>query len=119
MREDKNILTLKEVTGVAIGVFVALIVLFNQAFYYNYLAEVNDGGVKTEINDSQEDTPVIKLAQDAVSSVVQVVLAQTLHVISEILFADGEDTTVETPLNIGVSSYFKTLFNIIISPNAP
>ena len=119
MRKRNNILPFKEVASVVAGIFVALIILCNQAFYYNYLAELNDTKTKTEISDSQEDVPVIKLAQDAVSSVVQVIVVQALHLISEIVFVDREESKSEAPLNLGASAYFKTLFNIIISPNAP
>ncbi len=103
-----------------IGMIVAVVILFTQTFYYNYLSEVHDDQIKTEINDQQqEDVPVMKMAQDAVTSAVQVILFQALHLISEIVLVDGEEVKVEPSIDLGYISWVKVLFNVIISPNAP
>lgn len=71
-------------------------------------------------NSDNNDAPEIAIATQGVFlSVSTIQLDQELHQIKEILFGDDkkeENTPVFTKY---VSSFFKTLFEQVISPNAP
>ncbi|MCF6360917.1 MAG: hypothetical protein L3J29_09180 [Cyclobacteriaceae bacterium] len=70
-------------------------------------------------SDSQNSQEVIIASQDVFLSVSTIQVDQVYHQIKEIVFGDDKkekDTHIITKY---VSSFFKTLFQQVISPNAP
>lgn len=75
----------------------------------------------TEQSDQQEkgSEQQISLSQDVILSVSNIHLDQEFYQIKEILFG-GEENEEEVPPTIErFTSYFRTLFRQVISPNAP
>ncbi|WP_155211138.1 hypothetical protein [Fulvivirga aurantia] len=112
---------IKEWLSIALGVMAALAILCSQSFTYTQLSEV-DKSIETEIptNDSDdENQELATISQVAVSSFVQVTLSQGLHFITNIYHNVIEVVADHVDQKIDFNSYFKALFRLIISPNAP
>ncbi|MEM6522536.1 MAG: hypothetical protein AAGF85_06330 [Bacteroidota bacterium] len=107
----------KKNLGIAFGVLAAVAVLFSQSFYFNYLESIDTTSVE-QTDERGDDTPVIKMAQDAVVSVAQIFIHQVLDYLGDISVG-REIIKTEIPRTLRLDRYFQTLFNIIISPNAP
>ncbi len=108
----------KEAFGIALGILAAIAILFTQGFYYDYLAEANDN-TSIELTDGQdENAPVLQITHDAIPSVAEISINQTLNFISDIVFSD-EVAENDVPKTLRLDRYFENLFNLIISPNAP
>ncbi|MEM9390175.1 MAG: hypothetical protein AAGA02_06860 [Bacteroidota bacterium] len=108
----------KESLGIALGLLAAFAILFSQTFYYSYLETANDGVSLDVTDENGEELPVLKMAHEAVASFAQISINQTLDFISEIIISN-EVSTNEVPKTLRLDRYFETLFNLIISPNAP
>lgn len=108
----------KETIGIALGFLAAFGILFSQSLYYHYLDNV-DGVSSIELTDENGDEiPVLTMTQHAVSSFAQISINQTLDFISDVIVnKDVEEN--ELPKTLRLDGYFNTLFNLIISPNAP
>ena len=78
--------------------------------------------VSSQTTDTTEgETPqlVFTASQDVILSVSSIHLDQEFHQIKEIIFGNDEEIYT-TPLVVKhISSFFKTLFQQVISPNAP
>lgn len=120
MKGVKNISKYKHAIGMATGVVTALVILFSQVFYFDYAPETQSQ-VKTEQSQDQDgsETTDVTISQDAVSSIVQVNINQGLHFISDIHFSVTDLGDFEIVTIPDLNKYFKALFNLIISPNAP
>lgn len=70
-------------------------------------------------NEGQESQKVINVTQDVFLSVSTIQIDQELHQIKEIIFGDDKKEKHIHIVTKYVSSFFKTLFQQIISPNAP
>lgn len=121
MARNEYISRYKHISGIALGVIAALVILFSQSFYFDYVAKI-EGKTKTEqTSDSDEDSgdTVIKMSQQALSSGVEISIQSVLHFIGQIY----DEVEVELPSitfkTQGLTSYLQTLFRLIISPNAP
>ena len=72
---------------------------------------------------ADEETPatqyVFNISQDVILSVSNIHLDQELHQIKEIIFGDEKDDYSTPVVAKRISSFFKTLFQQVISPNAP
>ncbi len=79
-------------------------------------AKVLDDADNPESQDSQK---VIGATQDVFLSVSTIQLDQELHQIKEIVFGDDKKEKHTHIVTKYVSSFFKTLFQQVISPNAP
>ena len=114
------ILKHKHFTGILFGIFAGLIILSNQSLYYNLDAETAEQ-TKKELADQEEgeEIPAIKVGQEAITSVVQVILVQAIRSVTDILFSDDNEVKHTYSSEVSPNSYFKALFNLIISPNAP
>lgn len=109
----------KHIMGLALGVLTALAVLCSQSCYYSLIEKTKSVEASGSADQSDEGTGVSVLTTDAVSYFVQVTLNQALHVITEIYSEAVDQTKTEVDLKVDFDSYFKTLFRLIISPNAP
>ena len=79
-------------------------------------AKVMDDSGNSDSQDSQE---VIATTQNVFLSVSTIQLDQELHQIKEIVFGDDKKEKNTHVISKYVSSFFKTLFQQVISPNAP
>ncbi|UII22837.1 hypothetical protein [Fulvivirga ligni] len=127
MRNHITIRKFKHTIGLCIGVLAALVILTSETCYYSYMASYSlaTSGKDTTIDikhdnkDDSNDHAILSISKDAVSSVAHMNITQALHFITEIYSGSSEDV-VEIPENIpDFNTYFKTLFRLIISPNAP
>ncbi len=120
MISKKDILKYKHVGGIAVGLMAAVAILLSQSFYFDYVRGV-ESNVKTEIpsSDQDEQQTVIKMGQQAVSSVATFAVQNVLHFITEIYSEDKSEKPSIFQNTTGFSSYLQNLFRLIISPNAP
>jgi len=70
-------------------------------------------------SESQNPQEVTVAAQDVFLSVSNIQLDQAYHQIKEIVFGDDKKEKHTHIVTKYVSSFFKTLFQQVISPNAP
>ncbi len=77
---------------------------------------VLDESGNTENQESQE---VVSATQDVFLSVSSIHVDQELYQIKEIVFGDDKKEKHTHIITKYVSSFFKTLFQQVISPNAP
>lgn len=70
-------------------------------------------------SDNQESQEVLASSQDVFLSVSTIQLDQELHQIKEIVFGDDKKEKHTHIITKYVSTFFKTLFQQVISPNAP
>lgn len=80
-----------------------------------YEQVIGDSG-NTENQESQE---VVSTTQNVFLSVSTIHVDQELHQIKEIVFGDDKKEKHTHIITKYVSSFFKTLFEQVISPNAP
>lgn len=119
MTDNKNISNYKHLVGISMGVITAFVILFTQSFYFNYVTD-SKVEVKTEqADDSGETSLDLTISQDAVSSVVQININQILPYISDIHFTLEDQGNFEIISVPELNKYFRALFTLIISPNAP
>ncbi|MEP2771221.1 MAG: hypothetical protein ABJH05_03665 [Fulvivirga sp.] len=120
MRKLINTAIIKEGLALTLGIVAAVAILFSQT------ALVSDNHTSdTETHQSTEDDntenkhDITTITQDAVSSIAQLTLANGLHFITDIDQNESEPVKVQFNQKIDFNSYFRTLFRLIISPNAP
>lgn len=120
MNRLKTISKYKQTIGICFGIIAAIAILVSQSCYYNYLAK-EEARVKTEVADEEGDDnhDVLTISKDAVTSAVQFTISQVLHFIAEIHQENGADIEVKDDRVVEFNSLFKTLFRLIIAPNAP
>lgn len=121
MTNTNNISKIKHSTGILFGLLAAVVILVSQGFYFDYVGKI-EGKVKTEkTSDADEDSheSVIKMSQQALSSGVEISIQSVLHFIGEIYTDDSVEVPSVSQNFKGLTSYFQTLFRLIISPNAP
>lgn len=73
----------------------------------------------TTNSGDQESSDFVSASQDVFLSVSTIQLDQELHQIKEIVFGDDKKEKHTHIVTKYVSSFFKTLFQQVISPNAP
>lgn len=119
MYNSENISKHKHVIGICFGIVAAIVILVSQSFYYDYLASA-EAGFHTEVEDEgEEDHAIITINKDVVTSAVQLTITQTLHFIADIHLDNAAQADIEIDQKVDFNTYFKTLFRLIISPNAP
>lgn len=79
-------------------------------------ATISDDATNSE---SQEPVETVTASQDVFLSVSTIHIDQELHQIKEIVFGDDKKEKHTHIVTKYVSSFFKTLFQQVISPNAP
>lgn len=119
MKKIINSAIYKEWVSLILGVMAAAAVLCTQSFNYSTYIQPEEG-TQTEVpSDQHEDADKTTISQDAVSSFVQLTLTSGLHFIADIYQGIVEEFEVVVDQKIDFNSYFKALFRLIISPNAP
>jgi len=82
--------------------------------------EVHAGvSADSDLPESQESQEIVAATQDVFLSVSTIHVDQELHQIKEIVFGDDKKEKHTHIITKYVSSFFKTLFQQVISPNAP
>ena len=110
----------KHVTGILLGFFAVMIILSSSHMYYDHPStEAEQNGKALSHQQDEDETPVIKIGQEAITSVVQIILVQPIRPITNITFSEEGEKKVTYTTKAKLNSYFKALFNLIISPNAP
>lgn len=88
-----------------------------------YVNAVQLAHIEKSTNEQNKDTPdshkEVYTASDVILSVSSIHLDQEFYQIKEIVFGDEEDSEDVPYLTIHFTSYFRTLFRQVISPNAP
>ncbi len=79
----------------------------------------NHMGSDSSKTDNQDTEEVTIASQDVFLSVSNIQVDQTFHQIKEIVFGDSKKEKHTHIVTKYVSSFFKTLFQQVISPNAP
>lgn len=95
---------------------VALV--FFQLFYYQNTDHPKKE-VKTEQQGEQQEEFFISLPSSSLPSSSHVELNQTLIFLFEIVFENEETETRDFNVSLPPNRFFKTLFDGVISPNAP
>ncbi|MDH5397186.1 MAG: hypothetical protein OEX02_03520 [Cyclobacteriaceae bacterium] len=115
----------KEILTILVGIVAALIILISQVGFYQVQHELSTSvSVEKSIDDDtaeESPTPQLKIFNnDAIATVVHVVSGQDFHIITT-LYPKFENiiTVWVEQISEGVTAYFRTLFQRIISPNAP
>ncbi len=118
MKKAFEIAQRKGKARIVIILIAALAILSTQSLYYHYLDSFDQQASLEMQDDNGEEFPILQMSQDAVVSVAQLSINQTLDFISEIVLSeDLEERRI--PKALRLDGYFDTLFNLIISPNAP
>ena len=120
MNKQNYISKYKQSIGIVIGIVAAVVILVSQSFYYDYLASAD--GVNTEIsteNTDDQQPDILTIGKDAVATVVQFTITHVLHFIAELQLANSDEIEIEFDQKVELDTFFKTLFRLIISPNAP
>jgi hypothetical protein len=104
-------------TPVALAVMV--IVVFCQ-FFYHHAADYAKKEIKTEQQDEQSDAKFyISQPSSSLPSSTHVELNQTLIFLFEIVFENKRTEKRDFNVSLPPNRFFKTLFDGVISPNAP
>jgi hypothetical protein len=111
----------KRFITVIFGIITALVLVVSQVFFFTG-TDYNKKEQKTE-NHSEEpssgqDVRFI-VASSAASASIQTQIHHEIIFLFEILFVEDEPYSRTTDIPLSLGKYFRTLFHIIISPNAP
>ncbi|MEM7106781.1 MAG: hypothetical protein AAF519_01050 [Bacteroidota bacterium] len=117
MKAQESIVKSKRTLGIVLAVLAAVSVLFSQGFYFSYLESIDTEAVE-HTDEHGEDIPVVKMTQDAVMTMAQISIHQVLDYLGDISITEAI-IKIAVPKSLRLDGYFTTLFNIIISPNAP
>jgi len=120
MKMVRNKTVINEWLSITLGVMAAIAVLCSQSLSYASSLR-SEKETKKEIpgDHEQDHHDLPTLSQDAVSSFVQLTISHDLHFITDIYHNTVEEVNTELDQKIDFNSFFKTLFRLIISPNAP
>lgn len=110
------------IQAVLAGIVTALVIGFSQLFYFELEAPV---GVDSETE--QHDATSSSREESSISLPVSYSIPTSYHVVSthefsfieEILFNFEEQELTPAPIRLSAGKLFQTLFQFIISPNAP
>jgi cytochrome c-type biogenesis protein CcmH/NrfG len=120
MKGYSHIVRYKFKAGILMGFMAVCAILYVDlsSFTYRQAAIQHEKAESSEEkeNKSQE---ILDAGKNLIAHVSQLTLVQTWHFIGEIYLVDHQDQEIQD-LEIGeYNTWFKTLFRIIISPNAP
>lgn len=103
---------------VAVGIILAMSVLFTQGLVYQLNEDVS---VDYQLEqDQEEEGDVTYISQDAISvSTIQLNIDKPFKVVSELILPQ-DDSPQTKPESLALClKFFKKLFRLTISPNAP
>ena len=113
----------REIGTILIGIVAALIILVGQVSYYSIQMDavaqqnIEESAATSDDTGNQEELRIF--SNDAVSTFVQFHFNQILHFITNIYSEALEQVWVHVEERVTPIVYFETLFQRIISPNAP
>ena len=109
----------KEILTIALGLMAVLVILVGQLNYYQAQAKaiIDIEQQQNEDEDSNEELKVF--TNDAVSNAQQFSFDQGLHFIADIIPETIEKQWIKDISVPKATKFFETLFQRIISPNAP
>lgn len=108
----------KRVLIVLAGVLVALTIGFTQLFYFEAESAYQKPDTEQQSNTGEEE--IISLPTSySLPSAFHINLEHDFSFIEEILFDGDEPESTPVVLQLTIDQLFKTLFQVIISPNAP
>jgi len=120
MKGYSSIVRYKFRAGITLGLIAALaIVMTNQTLVNHQVkAEMHiDAGQDQDQND--EPKAQLSAAKDLLASVSQLTITQAWHFIADIYTVDHENQDLRGFEIREFNTWFRTLFRLIISPNAP
>lgn len=100
------------------GILTAAVIVCTQTVQYSY-QPISSELEHAEAADEEGQTHVSMHLSDAVSSYAQITLDQALHELSSIYMEVKDRVEIPVEQKLNFNSLFKTLFRLIISPNAP
>lgn len=109
----------KKIFTKPVALAVMIIVVFCQ-FVYHHAADYTKKEIKTEQQDEQSDAKFyISQPSSSLPSSTHVELNQTLIFLFEIVFENKRTEKRDLNVLLPPNRFFKTLFDGVISPNAP
>ena len=113
----------RKIVTLVIGIIAALVILTGQVNYYTVQMDAMARQDVEKSNKSDEDggqkAELRIFSNDAVSTAIHFNFHQVLHFITQIYSEVVEQVWVHIEERISPIVYFETLFQDIISPNAP
>lgn len=103
-----------------VGILAAIAIIFSQLFYYQSI-EHNKKEVKSEQQQDQstDDEALFVVPSTSMPSSANVELHHKSFPLLEIIFEDEEAEVGHEQTSFRLDSFLQTLFEVIISPNAP
>jgi hypothetical protein len=111
----------RKTAGMIFGLITAAVLVVSQLCCY----QQNDFNKKEQKTEESGTVPthdgenIFIVAANSTISSIQTQIHQEIIFLFEILFLDNEQQSWTTEVPIALGKYFRTLFHIIISPNAP
>jgi len=103
-----------------LGTITALVIVFSQLFYFQ-AADYCQQKAKTDqhTESSKEEATYISIPSSTISSSQTIQLNQDFTFVLEILFDGDEEQPERGYPTVSLGKIFRTLFSVIIAPNAP
>src|SRR5688572_28914769 len=102
---------------IALGILVAFASLCSHASFFSS-GDISKKQSKTEQQESEEEI-YFSTPSTSLPSPVHVTLQPTVFFLFEIVFEEIGKAITDTNLAIPAGQFFRTIFGVIISPNAP
>jgi hypothetical protein len=107
-----------KIVTMSMGILVALAIVCSQLFYFQP-ASVPKKETKTEQQENSDDQVSFSVPSTSLPSSVHVVLNPNVFLLFEILFEENVSKIPELTVAIPLGQFFRTVFGLTISPNAP
>ena len=108
-----------KIVTMALGILVALAIVCSQLFYFQPTS-ISKKETKTEQHqENSGDQVSFSVPSTSLPSSVHVVLNPDVFLLFEILFEENVSKIPELTVAIPLGQFFRTVFGLTISPNAP
>ncbi len=120
MKGYSEIVRYKFKAGILLGFMAAFAILFSElsSFQYRQAAAIQAKADKAGDYDDKAQE-VLEVGKHLVAHVSQLIIVQEWHFLGDIYTIDHQDQEPGALEVRGYNTWFKTLFRLIISPNAP
>ncbi|WKK78930.2 hypothetical protein [Marivirga arenosa] len=116
MKRTNNIQSIKKSASLLFGLAMALLMFFQQP----YVVDANDTVERTEQSDQEKPEAEYQImAYDLLLPAMQFNLFHSFDLLNEISVPEKIDFSLMEYVEKAYHNYFHTLFQLIISPNAP
>jgi hypothetical protein len=104
----------------SLGIITATVIVLSQLFWFQ-TADFSKKKAATEQTEdaNQQEVAHISLPSPSIPTGTSVEQGQKSSFIQVLLFEEGKDSEIPTSLPTVVGKFFKTLFRVLIAPNAP